>query len=143
MSDKTFDSMQQRLNQLALHHPGELKEKEQTFGYRWFPDSWLHDKELAVRPMRLLAFDWMHCWCENGVWELELAACMDRLYKHGHGCQQLHRYLQLFQWPKAYASGRDVCKGSIQMRQKPNKCPTGWISLRVAQCRPRGQKVAA
>ena len=119
ISDRTFKAIQHRLQQLALHHPAsELFAKEQDFGFRWTPNSWLHDTELAVRPMRVLAFDWMHCWCENGVWELELAACMNELSKHGHGCRQLHVYLQHFQWPKAYASGRDVCKGSIQRRQK-------------------------
>ena len=61
MSDKTFRSMQNRLHQLALHSPGELKEKEQDFGFKWDPDSWLQDTELDVRPMRVLAFDWMHC----------------------------------------------------------------------------------
>ena len=114
MSDKTFSSMQNRLHQLALHHPRELSEKEQSFGFRFFPDSWLQDNDLAIKPMRVLAFDWMHCWCESRVWELELAACLGLLYKHGHGGRQLHEYLQHFQWPKAYASGRDVCKGSTQ-----------------------------
>ena len=123
MSDKTFRSMQHRLHQLALHHPGELKVKEQDFGFKYIPHSWLQDTELDVRPMRVLAFDWMHCWCEKGAWELELAACMDELSKHGHGCRQLHSYLQCFQWPKAYASGRDVFKGSVQERARPTDMP--------------------
>ena len=66
MSDRTFSSMQHRLHQLALHHPRELSAKEQVFGFGWVPDGWLQDTELAVRPMRVLAFDWMHCWCEKG-----------------------------------------------------------------------------
>ena len=124
ISDRTFKAMQHRLHQLALHHPAsELFAKEQDLGFRWTPNSWLHDTELAVRPMRVLAFDWMHCWCENGVWELELAACMNELSKHGHGGRQLHVYLQHFQWPKAYASGRDICKGSIQVRQRAKDVP--------------------
>ena len=81
------------------------------------------DTELDVRPMRSLAFGWMHCWCENGVWELEFAACLNELSKHGHGGRQLHAYLQYFKWPKAYATGRDVCKGSVQDRARPRDMP--------------------
>ena len=39
------------------------------------------------------------------------------------GGRQLHVYLQRFQWPKAYASGRDVCKGSIQVRKRGKDVP--------------------
>ena len=60
-SDKTFRAMQNRLKDLALHHPAELKDKEQDFGFRWNPHSWLNDTNLNVQPMRMLAFDWMHC----------------------------------------------------------------------------------
>ena len=52
----------------------------------------------------------------RGVWEIELQACMDVLSKHGHGGRQLHAYLHRFMWPRAYASGRDICKGSVQER---------------------------
>ena len=58
--------------------------KEQDFGFKWNPHSWLNDLGLNVQPLRLLAFDWMHCWCENGVWEVEFGACMDELSRHGH-----------------------------------------------------------
>ena len=136
MSDKTFRSMQHRLNQLALHHPWELNAKEQDFGFKWIPDSWLQDTELAVRPMRVLAFDWMHCWCENGVCELELAACMGELSKHGHGGRQLHSYLQYFKWPKAYASGRDVCKGSIQERLRAKDVPPAGSASEMLSAGP-------
>ena len=39
MSDKTFRAMLHRLKQLALHHPTELKVKEQDFGFKWNPHS--------------------------------------------------------------------------------------------------------
>ena len=48
---------------------------------------------------------------------------MAELSQHGHGGRQLHVYLQHFQWPKAYASGRDVCKGNIQERQREKNVP--------------------
>ena len=78
MSDKTFRAMLNRLNQLGLHHPTELKVKEQDFGFKWNPHSWLQDPGLNVPAMQVLAFDWMHCWCENGVWELELGGLPGR-----------------------------------------------------------------
>ena len=136
MSDKTFRSMQQRLHQLALHHPGELKANEQDFGFKWAPHSWLQDTELDVRPMRVLAFDWMHCWCEKGVWELELDACMHELSKHGHGGRQLHSYLQYFKWPKAYASGRDVFKGSVQEREREKDMPSSGSASEMLSVGP-------
>ena len=98
MSDKTFRSMQARLKDIALHHPGELKVKQQDFGFKWNPCSWLQDNGLNVQ-------------AKKGVWELEFCACMDELSRHGHGGRQLHPYLQCFTWPQAYASGRDVCNG--------------------------------
>ena len=130
MSDKTFRSMQHRLKALALHHsPEELKVKEQDFGFKWNQHSWLQDLGLNVQAMQVLTFDFMHCWCENGVWECEFGACMDKLSSHGHGGRQLHEYLQYFMWPKAYASGRDICKGSIQERERPKDVhPAGSAS---------------
>ena len=54
---------------------------------------------------------------------------MDLLSPHGHGGRQLHAYLQYFRWPKAYASGRDVCKGSVQDRKTPQDVrPAGSAS---------------
>ena len=51
------------------------------------------------------------------------------LSKHGHGGRQLHEYLQLFMWPKAYASGRDICKGSVYERAVPKDVkPNGSAS---------------
>ena len=128
--------MQERLKDIALHDPALLYEKEQDFGFKWNPDSWLNDTELDVRPMRLLAFDWMHCWCENGVWELEFAACLNELSKHGHGGRQLHAYLQYFKWPKAYAAGRDVCKGSVQDRARPRDMPPAGSASEMISAGP-------
>ena len=37
----------------------------------------LTDPDLVdiVDPSKQAYFDWMHCWCEKGVWELEFGAC--------------------------------------------------------------------
>jgi hypothetical protein len=71
-----------------------------------------------VKAMDVIAFDVMQCWCQGGVWDIELGAFMEKLSKHGHGGRQLHEYLQLM-WPKAYASGRDICKGGVYERAVP------------------------
>jgi len=82
-----------------------------------------------VKAMDVIAFDVMHCWCQGGVWDIELGAFMEKLSKHGHGGRQLHEYLQLFMWPKAYASGRDICKGSVYERAVPKDVkPNGSAS---------------
>ena len=129
MSDRTFRPMQTRLKDLALHHPTELEVNEQDFGFKWNQHSWLQDVGLNVRAMQVLAFDFMHCWRENGVWELEFGACMDELSRHGHGGRQLHEYSQYFRWPKAYANARNVCKGSVQERERPKDVrPAGSAS---------------
>ena len=118
-NNKTHKAILDRLKHTALHcSPGELKNKEQDLGFKYNPDSWLQDLELDVKPMQVLVFDWMHCWCEGGVYELELGACMDVLSKHGHGGRQLHKYLHVFTWPRAYATGIDICKGSVQERAR-------------------------
>ena len=106
-------TMQRRLADLALHHPGQFHLKEQDFGYKYSPHSWLQDPRLDVQAIKIFAFDWMHCWAEGGVWETEFCALIAKLATCGHGGRQLHAYLQLFEWPKAYASGRSVCQGSV------------------------------
>lgn len=119
ITNKTFRNIQNRLKEYALHRtPTELKDKQQELGFKYNPHSWLQDEELDVQAMDLIAFDVMHCWCQGGVWEIELAAFMGVLSKHGYGGRQLHVYLQQFMWPKAYASGKELCKGSVQERSK-------------------------
>ena len=67
------------------------------------------------------------------MWEAEFCALMDKLASFGHGGRQLHAYLQLFQWPKAYASGRLVCQGSVQERARPKEVhPSGSASEMIS-----------
>ena len=62
--------MLDRLKELS-HNPEELKEKEKDFGFNTNPHSWLQDPGLNIKAMKVPAFDWMHCWCVNGVSEHE------------------------------------------------------------------------
>ena len=77
-NNKTFRAIQNRLADVALNRPTELKDKEQDLGFQHNPDGWLQDPNLDVKAMQVLVFDWMHCWCEGGVWALELGACTIR-----------------------------------------------------------------
>ena len=65
---------------------------------------------------------------------------MDELSKHGHGGRQLHSYLQCFQWPKAYASGRDVFKGSVQERARPTDMPPAGSASEMLSVGPAIRK---
>ena len=128
-TDRMFRSMQRRLADIALNYPGQLFLTEQNYGYKYNPHSWVQDTGLDVQVIKVVAFDWMHCWAESGVWDGEFCACMDELAPHGYGGRMLHAYLQHFQLPKAYASGRDVCKGSVQERAQPKDVhPAGTAS---------------
>ena len=72
--------MLKRLKDLALHHEKtELASKEQDFGYKCNPHGWLYGTGLDVKPMEIIALDAMHCWCQRGVYEIELRACMEVL----------------------------------------------------------------
>ena len=93
ISNRTFRSMQNRLKDFALHRPRELASKQQEYGFKYNPHSWLQDEGLDVKAMDVITFDVMHCWCQGGVWDIELGAFMEQLSKHGHGGRQLHEYL--------------------------------------------------
>ena len=135
--------MQNRLKDFALHRTQtELASKQQDYGFKYNPHSWLQDEGLDVNAMDVIAFDVMHCWCQGGAWEIELVAGLDELSKYGHGGRELHAYLNQFEWPKAYASGKDLCKGSTYERSQPKDVkPTGSAS-EIYECRPRYSKVA-
>ena len=135
-SNKTFRAMQNRLKDFAMHHTQTaLASKEQDFGFKYNPHSWLQDEGLDVKPMEVIAFDIMHCWCQKGVWEIEFGACMESLSKHRHGGRQLHAYMKRFMWPGAYASGSDICKGSVQERaENKDVKPAGSASEFMSAC---------
>ena len=122
--------MLKRLEDVALHGGStELASKEQDFGFKYNPHGWFYDKDLDVNPMRLIAFDVMHGWCQHCVYEIELCSCMEVLSKRGHGSRQLHAYMQRFKWPRSYASGCDICNGRVQDRaQTKDVKPAGSAS---------------
>ena len=130
MSRRLFRRIQNSLKDTAETKSNtKLLEKQSELGFKYNPHSWLQDEGLDVNAMDVIAFDVMHCWCQGGAWEIELVAGLDELSQYGHGGRELHVYLQKFQWPRAYASGKDLCKGSVYERAKPKDCkPTGSAS---------------
>ena len=67
-SNRLFRSMLDRLKDIALHGgPSALASKQQEFGLKYNPHSWLQDEGLDVNAMDVIAFDVMHCWCHGGV----------------------------------------------------------------------------
>ena len=130
ISNRLFRLMQTRLKFVAENQTNaKLLEKQTELGFKYNPHSWLQDEGLDVNAMDVIAFDVMHCWCQGGAWEIELVAGLDELSKYGHGGRELHAYLNQFEWPKAYASGKDLCKGSTYERSQPKDVkPTGSAS---------------
>ena len=61
-SDRMFRAMQRRLADIALNHLAHLDMKEQDFRLKYIRHSWLQDPGLDVQPIKVFAFDWMHCW---------------------------------------------------------------------------------
>ena len=61
-TDRMFRSMQRRLADIALNYPGQLFLTEQNYGYKYNPHSWVQDTGLDVQVIKVVAFDWMHCW---------------------------------------------------------------------------------
>ena len=54
-------------------------------------------------------FDWMHTYFVNGIFNWEFNQLMADLAPYGKGHETFHAYLQAFEWPKGYASGRNLC----------------------------------
>ena len=130
MTGSLFRQIQNKLKRVGPHlGKTALKQLQADLGFKYNPHSWVQDEDLDADPVRLVSFDVQHCWCQGGVWEIELVAGMECLAKHGHGTRQLHAYMQRFVWPKAYANGRDLCKGAVQDRATPKDIkPTGSAS---------------
>ena len=130
ISNAIFRDIQARLKFVAENQTQtKLVEKQTELGFKYNAHSWLQDEGLDVNAMDVIAFDIMHCWCQGGAWEIELVAGLDELSKYGYGGRVLNVYLRQFEWPKAYASGKDLCKGSEYERAQPKDVkPTGSAS---------------
>lgn len=128
-NDRLFGAMLRRLRYEGENNPDGLGDMEKEYGFNLNIHSWLHSPGLDIKPMKIACYDSMHCSVEGGFWDEELECCVGRLSKFGYGSASLHSYLQLFQWPRAYASGKDICKSSTVHRAKERETkPNGSAS---------------
>ncbi len=96
----------------------ELDLMQQEFGFNANKESFIVDRPLHVKLISIMQFDWMHTYFVNGIFNWEFNQLMKDLNPFGKGHDYFHAYLQRWQWPKGYASGKYVCKKSSVMPGK-------------------------
>jgi hypothetical protein len=102
--------IQAKLDHIAITGDSKaLAEKQTQLGYNHNPFG-LIGPGVKIDVASSWAFDWMHTYFVGGIYQKELALLLGRLASHDLGGRRFHEYLQLWQWPKAYASGKDICK---------------------------------
>ena len=90
-----FNAFQHNLRTTAVAGDlATLAKLEKDYGFNYCEDGWLQDLDLSSDFVHVVAFDWMHCFVENGVFNGELEGLLDRLQPYGFGCHRLHQYLQ-------------------------------------------------
>ena len=118
-NDRLFGAMLRRLREEGVNNPDGLEELEKQYGFNLNVRSWLQDPQLGIKPMSIACYDWIHCSVEGVFWDNEFECLVQkRLSRFGFGSANLHSYLQLFQWPHAYAAGKNVGKSSTVHRAK-------------------------
>ena len=106
-SNATVQAMQRRLRHLAtVGTLKELNEVEKLLGFIYHAESWLQDPDLDKDLMSWMSWDWMHIYMSDGVFVLELKALLHVLDRYALGVRAFHQFLQLWQWPHAYATPR-------------------------------------
>ncbi len=96
----------------------ELDLMQQEFGFSANKESLIVDIPLNIKLISIIQFDWMHTYFVNGIFNWEFNQLMKDLNPFGKGHDYFHAYLQRWQWPKGYASGKYVCKKSSVMPGK-------------------------
>ena len=124
-NDGLFRAMQRRLAYIALNHPAQLEKTQEDFGFKYNPHSWLQDQGLDVQPIKVFAFDWMHCWVEGGVWDAELCGVMHVLAPYGCVSRKLHPYSQRLRWPKMRCTRAGCVQRQCPRAGQPKKKRVG------------------
>ena len=88
--------------------PSELDRVETELG--WLHNPWNVLTSGIDFNIDIVCYDWAHCLFIGGIFNREVDALMALLSQHGLGVGAVHVFLEAFVWPRAYASGRDVCK---------------------------------
>ena len=91
----------------------ELNQLSTNLGFNYEPESVRQDTEFAL--IDVFVWDFMHCYFASGIFDKEMEEFFRRLKLHkSHevGAEAFYNYSQLFRWPRAYASGHQVCRPS-------------------------------
>lgn len=119
-----------RLQDAADTNSGELKNLEKLLGFTANPESILLDNELALDLIDVWSWDWLHCYCQGGVFVHEVNAFVWRLWEHGFGIDKLDAYLQAFVWPRSMPSALKICRTtSNELRDDLNGSASEFLSL--------------
>ncbi len=84
-------------------------EAQQYLGWSAQKAGMILDDVLNVKIVSSLCWDWLHVYFVGGICVVEITELLKRLHCHGLGATVLDSYLQLWTWPKAYASADKVC----------------------------------
>ena len=84
-------------------------ETQQYLGWNAQKAGMILDDVLNVKIVSSLCWDWLHVYFVGGIFVVEVTELLKRLHSHGLGATVLDSYLQLWTWPKAYASAVKVC----------------------------------
>ena len=76
----------------------------QALGFNYNPHGLLRSAELDIKAVSVLMFDWMHCFCVAGLWNVEAGLLVAKLQEIGITQADLHEELQKFIWPQAIRS---------------------------------------
>jgi len=96
----------------------QLTEYTRDMGFNYVKHSFICSPLLSSGLVSTLMWDWQHCYFVNGIFDGEVEALLLALgrTKCGLGFEALHQYLQLWVWPKGYASGATVCKKLTELK---------------------------
>lgn len=96
--------MQRLAEQKPLLTKGLFEELELVHGYGYQPGGLTCSPHVAVASS--IMFDWMHCYLEGGLLDVELGECMAALKGTGSeiSYDKLKDYLELWVWPRCVPS---------------------------------------
>ena len=111
-----------RLADCAQNRPGELKLREQACGFNHSKFSIIYESSLrrVVRPVSVMAHDWMHTVVVHGVWNTIVLLCVITLQKNHQTrdvVTNLFEYLKLWTLPlRLNISGADLADAFAKTR---------------------------
>lgn len=88
-----------------------VKELKYIHGFGPVPNHIALDADLDYKTMSTMVFDWMHCWCIDGVFKRTFASVMTALRQKTRTnlpeVNDVHAYMQLWTWPRQVARERE------------------------------------